>query len=462
MRRLLLLIVVLFPVPAWATEYYVDNSCPYPGTGLVRDCAAAAGQAGAINDLQAFLNRTTLQPGDTIYIRAGSRTYVTTNGSSNWLTIGFHIDGSGTATNPITIRNFPGEYPTLANCADGATTVAECFRPTLTGHGSYLRITGFKVRGQIALDGSASMAIGNTIDHMEITGGFMDDGNWSAIFLQGQTGAWVHHNYLHDVVALAGYSSGATSCIKLFTAINGTYEWNTCENANTSGGSAAFDDKQDSVRNTFRYNLLRNVFQAVRLQAQPAAYAAMTGTRVYQNVMIARSGSAGLCLKIDDGPRTDFAFFNNTCFGFIGGVEISVSSNVVGTEASRVYNNIFASLSSNNVSYYGQDVSLEDYNAYTSGRSYRVNPGTYSTLAMLRAAKPSYDAGSRELGSFGFASTTDLTLTAGSAAKNAGRTGGTPDGTFIDLGAYIAPLTCVGHRCSSETPSAPSNVRIKH
>ena len=97
--------------------------CANNGTGFVHTCAGTAGGAGAFNVLQPALDAAT-SPGDTVYIKNGSGTYVTTTGSRGQgvpLDSGFAISASGTEANPITIRNYEGHSPLIANCADGIT-----------------------------------------------------------------------------------------------------------------------------------------------------------------------------------------------------------------------------------------------------------------------------------------------------------------------------------------------------
>jgi len=464
-------LLCLFAQPGVAAEYYVDNSCTNNGNGRGATCATAAGNVGPTNNLQAFLDSTTLQPGDTVFIRQGRGPYISKSAGRGYETEGFNIRGSGTAASPITISNYPGESPLVANCADNENSLSACPYWTMSAFGSaYLRITGLRIRGGLRLDGNGGAA-GIVVDHVEITVGHESNGsgNWAGLRLEKLTGASIHHNNIHDIEPVSGYSAGSTganACIKLFTAVNSTVEYNTFDNCSHDGSSGAIDDKQDSVNNIFRYNYFTANTMALRIQAQPQQYSAATGTKVYQNVMdgTGASPSGATCVWIADGPLTGVDVYQNTIAGYADGV-VTANGTTVGSITTKIYNNIFSVTGRNTVTYSSsRNPALQDYNAYTSGRNWTIGGTSYTSLASVQAAT-AYDDHSQALSSFGFVSSSDLHLGSNSTAKGAGRVGGVSSGAVVDQGAYANGIACVGHTCDGGAaalgaPRAPSEVRI--
>src|ERR1035437_1610685 len=93
LRKLALSLLLLCAVPAFATNYFVNNTCTYNGTGLSASCAASGGALGAYNSV-ANIGAGAYAAGNTI--DGAGLTYRET------MTVG----GSGSAGSPIVIQNF--------------------------------------------------------------------------------------------------------------------------------------------------------------------------------------------------------------------------------------------------------------------------------------------------------------------------------------------------------------------
>jgi hypothetical protein len=465
------------------SNYYVSNACQYDGNGLTPACATSAGGSGARNNLQAFLNNTTLQPGDTVFIRAGSGDYITSNtGGGNYRAAGFNIKGTGASGSPITIRSYPGETPTLASCANGTGTDATCSHATVTATNTgYLRITGLKIRGGIRLDmDDQGTHQGYVVDNNEILQGAGGGGNWSALFLGHMTAAWVYRNYIHDISPFSDYgyySSDAGSCLKLYTAVNSMVEWNTFDNcSNTTGAiGAAVHDKQDAVDNIYRYNKVTGVTKSGWLfQAQKSVYDAVNGLQIHHNLIVASSASVA-CFSIQQDYVKDYALYNNTCIASEG-MAIWGDGHTVTPFTAKTYNNIYYVSNSNEHSYYASAIPvLGDYNVYTASKQWcfwsadRNCTPVYSVADLRTLAtnnRSSYAQNSSALtysaSAFGFvsASTGDYRLTPGSQARMFGRVGGVSSGATVDAGCFEGPIQCVGHLCPSGL-AAPTGVAVR-
>jgi hypothetical protein len=479
-RRHWLLLVVTIGIagPRWAqaASFYVDGSCAQEGDGRADGCATSTGAAGAFRNPQSCLNA--VQPGDVCYIKEGAGAYVTSNGRGVGAAVGFTVRQSGTEQRPITIQNYPGHTPTFAACPEGSSTFPPCDRATFTVYNrSYVRVTGLRIRGLIQLyceppASVAGLCTGNELDHLEIVGGYspLGDGNWSGIWVEFQQNVRVHHNFIHDLVAPGDTTEKPSACIKVFTGINSLYEYNTCDNSNDLL-NWCFDDKQDAVANSWRYNYcaIRDG-GGVRLQNQHNRNAVAgipgiaTSVSVHHNVLMLTSSPAGHpCVRFEAGGFNGVDIYNNTCVGFGNGYDILRQDDGRPILNVRVWNNVFAGIAERNVEVFDSRYApaLHDFNAYSAGHAYHLGP-VYAASLLDFTTRTSYDLRSQELTGFGFTTTavndTAFHLTPGSPLAGSGRVGGRVDGLVMDKGAYAGGSACVGSRCT--VPAAPPNVRI--
>ena len=442
---------------------YVDNACANAGTGFVHTCAATAGGAGAFNTLQPALDALT-SPGDTVYIKNGSGTYVTTSGSRGQnvsFDSGFAISSSGTEANPITVRNYPGHSPLIANCADGVTDTLSCARVTFSAWCEEgIRITGLRIRGSVGFHCLPTTEAGlkrwNTVDHTEITQGFadVDQNNWAGVWLSQQRYARVHHNYIHAITPLTNAGSQAgTSGIKMHTSVDATLEYNTIVDVASSTSGGGIDDKQDSVRNTVRYNWIADVSTCLQIQQQIGSgpYTTGTGTQIYQNVCIGRVGATTPLWRVGSGALTDVTVSNNVFYRGQTGLLVNPTSG--STDGIRHYNNIYDLIASDNIqSNFATtaDIDREDYNTYDPDADYLVTGATYTSLAAYVAAVAARNAGSSEAACTFVNAGTDFHLVSGTCVGG-GRVGGVSSGAALNRGPYVNGINCIGHGCEAPT-----------
>lgn len=453
MRRLLWAAIVLIvlglamPRSASVSNYYVDQSCAQDGNGLADQCASTAGGPGAFRSPQSCFS--VVRASDTCFIKNG--TYLTNNrGTSPRFDGGFRVDHSGTAIAPITIRNYPGHRPVLANCDPLSTRY--CTHPTITApERSYIIFDGLVVHGGFSLFGEFDVPIaGIILRNNEVIRGWdsVDDGNWAGIRLENVVGALVQNNYIHDISVLEGggqQSSG--TCIKLYQNTDAIVEYNTCKGVYIPESQAGgVDDKAKATRNIHRYNWIEDVPVCFRINNQlPSA-----GVRIYENICIAgrRPGypnSHGIRLLTE---ISGIEVYNNVIYNFRTGFSIAGA----GVQAARFYNNIIVGASDNNVETYFPPI-LSDYNSYTGGPRYHVIGLSYPALSFYQLATR-LDRNSAERACEFVNPPVDFRLSATSACRKAGRVGGVSTGASIDQGAYITS-TCIGYGCRGERDSKP-------
>jgi len=453
---------------ASAATYYVDGSCSANGNGTGDGCASSAGGSGAFRDPQSCFSA--VRAGDTCLIKNG--TYITsTNGNDPSVSGGFSVGASGTASAPITIKNYPGHSPLLANCAVSQTTY--CSRPTITAPSrEYVIIEGLRIHGGVWIygvsetlnQGSRGMIFRN--NEIDTGWGEVDDGNWAAFFIDGQSGAQFANNYLHDIyVPSGGGQQSSGGCFKLYYNNDVVIENNTCSHVNIPNSQAGgIDDKAHGMRNIHRYNWIQDVNTCIRVNNQIGS-TPVSGVKIYGNVCIGAAGTArpALRLTLQIG---DLEIYNNTLYGFAGGVmtEEGPISNV------RLYNNVFANLTDNNLELYSMSTSTYSYNSYSPSAAspkYYWLTGWQNTLANFQAAS-GLDATSNEVDCQLASPGSDFHLRSGSVCAGTGRVGGTSGGAAVDRGAY-GVTSCVGASCGASgpppppppaPPSAPTGVRI--
>jgi hypothetical protein len=437
-----------------ATNYYVDQSCSTSGNGTADQCASSAAGPGAFMGVQSCFDA--VRAGDTCNIKNG--TYISNNtGTTPRYNGGFTLAHSGTANAPIIVRNYPGHRPLLANCTPGQTSY--CDHPTITTpEQSYIVFDGLRVEGGIWMFGVDinNPVTGNVIKNTEITTGWggVADGNWAGIFLQDQSHFLIQNNYIHDIfVQTGGGQQSSGTCIKMYQTADSIVEYNTCRHVPIADSQAGgIDDKAQAVRNIHRRNWIEDVPTGIRINNQLNS----TGVQVYDNVIISRDIGIKLLIDIDG-----IDVYNNTIANCTDGLVIANTMQNV-----RFYNNIVTRATDNNLTWYANNPTYSNYNAFSSSAAapaYRDASVWYYTLAAYQSAT-GLDTASAELDCGFAAASTDFHLSSTSPCHNAGRVGGVAGGQPVDLGAY-ANVACVGYGCISGgdrlPPAAPTNLTVQ-
>ena len=430
---------------SYATDFYVDQSCSVQGNGTADQCASSSGGSGAFTGLQDCFSA--VGAGDTCFIKNG--TYITSYRTNTpWYDGGFHIDGRGQANAPVTITNYPGHKPLIANCS--ATQTTYCANPTITAPmGEYVIIDGLVVRGSINMYGDFNNHTrGNIIRNTEITVGWggVGDGNWSGIFLQNQSNMLIRGNYIHNLfIQDGGGQQSSASCVKMYHLNDSIVEFNTCRNVNIGSAAGGLDDKAQATRNILRYNWLENVPTGIRINNQLQS----TGDQIYGNVVICStqfSGGAGIKLLANiDG----IDIYNNT---IAAGCTHGLTKVAGAAINDRFYNNIVMPRD-NNTEWYS-NVQYSNYNAFTPSKRYRSAAGWQQSLSGFQASSQT-DINSMEVNCGFITTNSNYRLQNDSVCNTLGRVGGQPSGNVVQVGAY-GVTQCVGHLCVGD-PKRPSN-----
>lgn len=434
-RILLSILFVAFSATAHASNYYVDGSCRSNGNGLADECAPSNGGAGAFIDPQSCFSA--VLAGDTCYIKNG--TYVTNNrGSDRRVNGGFHPHHSGTATKKIVIRSYPGHKPVLVNCLDWE--VRECSHQTISSNRQgHIVYDGLTVIGAFYLlndPGHPNIDRRIEIKNSDVSVGWFGDGNWAGISLYHWNGAWVHHNRIHSIRLPPGASNTGHAGIKLYSNTGTIVEYNSIT-PSCADRCQGIDDKEASVNNTHRYNYIDGTLaQAIRINNQLQS----RGTQIYGNIISNSREGIDLLLSVDG-----IAIYNNT-FHNVGFGYGSRQPSVTGV---RLWNNILNRIGEVNVLFYfGVCPLFSDHNAYQAGKRFRVCDAIFNSLSDHHNATGL--EGNSQVVDCRFVNPTagDFHLQPSSPCRNAGRVGGVPSGTPIDLGAY-GVTSCVGHTCTA-------------
>jgi copper-binding protein NosD len=361
--------IVLFSSPSHAGTYYVSpagNAAWSACTNINSSCSWQTAMANAV-------------AGDIVYFRSG--TYDPgTSCPSEWDLVGITPQNSGTATNPITFKAYPGENPVILSCADsmpafGAVNV------------SYIVWDGFS---------------GTTVDNP--TGE-----DW--FFLYWNSTGSVVKNCKFTGNARTIYKNGAPLRIEQSSnnEVANNYIQGMTGNSNAVNTAAIwlFDTKGALVHNNTIFNCMNGIMQKTGPNVNNAIYKNFiysitisgislneeavggSGDIVYQNVLVNNA-----YIAIDVYPQsgtgeyqTNYQIYNNTVYGSGTGIEIGPNA-----RTNQIWNNIIQLVSASNpiMRYYtGASIpSYSDYNDFYSSRGvWNLNYATdYSSLTAWTAA----------------------------------------------------------------------------
>ncbi|MBN1674632.1 MAG: right-handed parallel beta-helix repeat-containing protein [Kiritimatiellae bacterium] len=274
-----------------AKDYYLANK-PGSGAGTLADPYGLADLPDP-NVKRPTLEGCALeklQPGDTLYFRAGTYALQTVPGPHYY--IGYIRPARpGTSEQPITFAAYPGESVHLKKAGGGQKLLGSHKK-------DYVRYIGFTVHGPMIgyINGK-----GVEVGYCEVVGTFWDSGdNHDGIRIERADGAWIHHNHIHGVRGRSrGHVSHNSAGIKLYNTKNCIIEDNYIH-----GNSAGIFDKEAGIRNTFRRNYfaeneaqdffgnnqgeVSTVTICDNVFSRPVnLHYLMTGTKVHDNLVLA-------------------------------------------------------------------------------------------------------------------------------------------------------------------------------
>jgi hypothetical protein len=310
----------------------------------------------------------TIAAGDVVLIRAG--VYAENNGG-----YGLKLAVSGTSSQPIVFRGFPGE---TARIMVGGSSRSD----SVNISGSYIVLSGLQVSDS-AKQGVALLGNNNVVfdceifnNHMSTTYGATGSGVNIAL---GTSGNKVYANHIHHNGSAAGldhglYMKGSSSDIA----------WNDVHDNIAYGAQLYESSGATYTAVVIRNNLFHDNGRAGLIISKGAS-----GASVCNNVFY-RNAQAGLLVNYT--PVTDLNVFNNTSYQN-GTWEYDILSGATVT----LKNNI-ASSTSGNVLRVASAVSgfSSDFNLFGPGAvTFSYGGTTYSSLSAYRSASGK-DASSRQ------------------------------------------------------------------
>ena len=275
---------LLVVMPAWAADYYISlgGSDSNPGT-----------EASPWRNPWIVVSKT-FMPSDTIYIKAGTYIIVPQLWSAhNHPTI--HLRQSGTAGNPITMRNFPGDTVVLSGTAGGPTIIGVSEGNT----SNYVTFDGLTVVGGggsaiAAIRGSNNVTFQNSI----LSGGRLSVcDNTSGFRIEGASTVTIKNNKISDVQNPCG--DGNASAMTLY-AVSGV----TIENNEMFNMPAGIHLKT-GTGNIATFTIRNNYIHDTTLYAFGVSFApgdVISGIKIYQNIF----ATAGSGNKMDSGGDAGF------------------------------------------------------------------------------------------------------------------------------------------------------------
>lgn len=429
-------ILLSMSVPVWAAEYYVDQGHPNasdnnPGT-----------EARPWRSLYRAAQES-LQPGDTVYIKAG--TYDASQGG-NWAGAAVKVP-SGAPGKPVTFKSLPAHAAVLdsrgANPAIGVN------------RGGHVVIDGFVIpnpgeRG-ISIFGEPGRPVRDVVIQNNIIYGSYVRGfdNAEGIRLENAEQILVRNNKIYN--SSNDNRTWNASAVKTYKTKNVTIEHN--EMFDVVSGVM---EKEASSYLTIRNNRIHTCRYGFVLSNQNGGVT--EAVKFHNNIVQCNSGFE--TVSQGSAEMRDVHVYNNT---FAGYTSQGANANRHG-QAFYIYNNIFHRTSSSvsNADFYTQtgdtgQVKLMDYNLYSRNPKMVIGlyslDRTYNSLAAWQAAGHRLDANSLLADpKFVNAAAGDFRLAAGSPALMAGRDS---SGKAVNIGAYAIGNEVIGLLPASGKEDAP-------
>jgi hypothetical protein len=449
-----------------AADYYVSPT----GTATWAQCAASAGGGGDISNNATHCKGKTATEnavaGDIVYFRGGNyyphldpiSAWANATDTLKYQELPWNPSNSGTITNPITFKAYPGESPVfIDNIYSAALGAARRNYITWDGFtGTIVNSVGAGL--EVIMFAYCEETTGCVFRNMNITGVLKDSHhNAGLISLLRATNTLIENNRLHDmnndsvgsgeeaVNAAAILSFESTGLVVRNNDIYNNYlgVWDKDTESNNRyyqnhiwGGTTAATRCQVGIQ-------IRNGLDRISQPNDPHAF---------QNVV--RNCNVGIWVSYDDTYVNSAKVYNNVIFlaaGLDSDAGIQVSSGSVDAE---IYNNIIDGYlyplmyfsPATTVGYSNQNIFF-----HSSTMSWRIGYTNYS-LSNWRTTtgfdtNPANNVINPQFFSAGSSTPADYKLVVGSPAIGTGRNG-------VDMGAYpLSTSTSIGS--SQVRPKAP-------
>lgn len=317
---------------------YIGQSCAFNGNGLADQCAAADGQPGRFNELQAALD--SLEGGDTLYIYPGHYFRPVTREVRDPYGIYERPEVTAgtqpTSQRPIIITSRYNDDPAILYSYDPAGSPGaerDNSLPALSIFSSDTVVDHLNVVGRVQIWGARR----SRIQYCTVRFGWgLCDGNWSAIRVEWSEDVVVHHNQVSDVMddgMCAGTYDDRPSGLKEFSSQRVIWEFNTVTDVARWG----YDLHRSSVDATVRFNRFENCGTGVKIYRTE-------NSATYGNIILA--GETCIAIgEIEPAVSQVDVIYNNTCFFAAAGIAFQFSGDVyLPRHSARVENNIVHNL----------------------------------------------------------------------------------------------------------------------
>ncbi len=354
--------VLLVTFSVHATTYYIATNGNNNYDGLAAAYDGTHGPKQNFRDLMysetTYTSGCTLVPGDVVYVEGGTYDH-----TGDGVDTALRLSGAyGTQANPITISNYPGQYPVIYGSGPNANTIYlfSC---------SWVRIIGINETN--AYRGAEFSSVRNCeIAYCDIGGGNTNLGYLQPFSMDTSSQSnWVHNCTVHD--ALAQPVGDSTHCMTFglffsttdFTAYN-IIESNTCYHAGHD--VLSIYGPYNLVRNNFIHD--ENWYFRDDLQTNSAHRCVEIG------------GSLGYG-NVFENNRVQYAGFN---YNTPHGLELD------GPDANIIRRNVFYGNSYSGLTIYGAKVGSSHFwgSNYVSGNTIALNGFGQRYITLFNAGVP--------------------------------------------------------------------------
>jgi len=381
-----------FPTPASEAQTGARQLFVKQGTECVLPYPRCGTEGLPFDDID--LCAAALYPGETCWVMDGYY-YLGIDDSDG---SPYEPERSGTESQRIAFRAYPGDHPTIGN----APGVTWHFGMRTSRH--YVTFDGFRIQGVLRVhgDNELSRAVGVVIENCEIWGGGgKDDGNWSGIFAQFVEDLTIRNNVIRSIRSPSGGPSESAKGISIFNGRRTIVENNRIEDNPSEG----VFDKEGGEDNIYRRNLFVNNVVGLKINNQGDSQGVQNErTQIYENVFVCDVDGLNESIRLLVQP-TDWVIRNNSGYECKG---IVVRSNSGAASGGIVYNNIWWSSTAETLVWKSQngddrEPDYMDYNLYPPYARFRENiytsdADTFYSLSEWRSVPHPrwYDANSFE------------------------------------------------------------------
>lgn len=468
LRTFFLVALTLFtilPTDSFAAFYYVDQNHPN-----ANDANPGTSETAPWRTLHRAMQASVLA-GDTVFVKNG--TYSDSSPAiSGDITPKFNPANSGTPAAPIAFRAYappsgPRHTPVVSRNLTGQDGVNS---PVIGSEGrDYIIWDGFTLASgtDVRVDSATGVVLENLLIDKGATPSTGGIGNYDGIHLQLATNTIVRYNTIRNVYYVNDTHQNA-ACVKLYDAHNTSIYNNDFSRCNTG-----IYDKENGVGNVYERNYLHDIggdaflFNGFTATSRCGVCPVQNNTIRYNVVENVRTG---VTFSLSDSSRDgNMTVYNNTFYNTALGIGMTSALPGMG-----FYNNIITlsapATDGNHAHVFVRNATVPDdllssYSNFSAPAApyvgFSVN---WSIESLLQWQGRGLDLNSRTdnplfSGSLsGTPPPTAFRLQSVSPLINAGRVGGTPTGSPVNMGAYIADSDIVGPILVVQPPSAPAGL----